>query len=170
MKELRSSDVHRLRAAQGWLELGNHHEAGEELERISADLRAHPRVLEMRWHICAQSGQWDACADLARAITHTEPNGATGWLHLAYSVRRMDKGSVKSAWDTLVSVADRFPNVPTVAFNLACYACLLGNLNEGWHWLEKAAAVGDARQVKSMALNEPDLKPFWKRIAKWRPQ
>lgn len=46
MTPLEHPDVHHLRAAQGWLELGNHLEADKELERITPQLRAHPDVLD----------------------------------------------------------------------------------------------------------------------------
>ena len=42
-------DSMHLEAAQGWLELGNHEEANEELELIDAPLRVHPDVLEGMW-------------------------------------------------------------------------------------------------------------------------
>jgi hypothetical protein len=45
VKPLDLPDIHHLRAAQGWLELGNHLEANEELEKIAPALRAHPSVL-----------------------------------------------------------------------------------------------------------------------------
>jgi hypothetical protein len=35
-------DEHHLNAAEGWLELGNHLEANEELEKIEAFIRPHP--------------------------------------------------------------------------------------------------------------------------------
>jgi hypothetical protein len=41
MKSLEHPDSLHLRAAQGWLELGDHLEANEELERISPPLRVH---------------------------------------------------------------------------------------------------------------------------------
>ena len=50
-----------LEAAQGWLELGNHEEANEELELIDAPLRSHPDVLEVRWGIYAKVKNWEAC-------------------------------------------------------------------------------------------------------------
>jgi hypothetical protein len=28
-------------------------------------------------------------------------------------------------------------------------------------WLEKACALGDARKIKHMALQDPDLEPLW---------
>jgi hypothetical protein len=42
-------DIHHLRTAVGWLELGNHLEADAELDNITPVLRAHPDVLEIRW-------------------------------------------------------------------------------------------------------------------------
>jgi len=45
------ADLRHLQAAQGWLELGNHLEANEELENITAKHRAHPAVLELRWQM-----------------------------------------------------------------------------------------------------------------------
>ena len=50
---LQPPDSMHLTAAQGWLELGNHEEAFEELEKIDAPLRGHPDVLEVRWGIYA---------------------------------------------------------------------------------------------------------------------
>ena len=47
-KALGHPDNLHLQAAQGWLELGNHVEANEELEKIVSTLRSHPDVLEIR--------------------------------------------------------------------------------------------------------------------------
>jgi hypothetical protein len=47
MTSLQAIDLNILRAAEGWLELGNHLEANEELENITPKLRAHPDVLEI---------------------------------------------------------------------------------------------------------------------------
>jgi hypothetical protein len=40
MNPLSPPDTHHLRAAEGWLELGNHLEANAELENIMPELRA----------------------------------------------------------------------------------------------------------------------------------
>jgi hypothetical protein len=52
LKPLESSDLHYLRAAQGWTELGNALEAARELERITPEQWAHPEVLKVRAKIC----------------------------------------------------------------------------------------------------------------------
>jgi hypothetical protein len=57
IKPLSDSDMHHLRAAQGWVELGNHLEADTELEKIEDKYRIHPDVLEVRWGIYARQKQ-----------------------------------------------------------------------------------------------------------------
>ncbi len=51
MKSLDDHDKRHFEAAQGWLILGNHLEANEELENITPVFRAHPDVLALRWAI-----------------------------------------------------------------------------------------------------------------------
>ena len=49
---------HNLRAAQGFLELGDPDSAWEELEMIPAEERAHPLVLRMRVYIYREKARW----------------------------------------------------------------------------------------------------------------
>ena len=51
-------------------------------------------------------------------------------------------------------------------YNLACYECQLGNLDRAKRWLEKAFELGDARNMKLAALDDPDSEPLWKVIGK----
>ena len=162
---LEPPDIFHLRAACGWLELGNHLEANEELENITPKLRAHPDVLEIRWQIYAKEFKWDACVDIARAITKLDPARDSGWIHLAYSTRRATNGGLEAARNILTSAAEKFPTVPIIPYNLACYACQLGNLKEAWQWLEKAFDIGDSKKLKLMALDDHDLEPLWTDIS-----
>ena len=50
------------------------------------------------------------------------------------------------AWDNLLPVAGKFPEVGTIPHNLACYACRLGNLEQAQSWLEKAMGVQGKRK------------------------
>ena len=74
MNDLTGADLHSLRAAQGWAELGNYHEADEELENITASLRSHPDALQVRWHIHAHAKNWAACAVIAEALEKQAPS------------------------------------------------------------------------------------------------
>lgn len=168
MKPLEPPDSIYLRAAEGWLGLGDHIEANEELEKITPQLRTHPDVLEMRWHIYAKENKWEACADIARAVTKIAPERPDGWVHLAYSLRRAKGGGLQAAWDALLPVAEKFPKVTIIPYNLSCYAAQMNRLDGARDWLKKAFAIGRKTkcfdQIRLMALNDPDLKPLWDQI------
>ena len=51
----------------------------------------------------------------------------------------------------------RFPNDFIVPYNLACYACQLGDLVSAKSWLERALKRGKRKVVKRMALDDSDL-------------
>jgi predicted Zn-dependent protease len=163
---LTESDKFHIRAAQGWLGLGSHIEADAELDNVTPQLRALPVVLELRFQIYAKATKWDAARDIADAITKQLPDYAGGWLHLAYATRRMTGGSVEAAFGVLRPAADRFPQEPTIPYNLACYSCKMGKKKEAWNWLEKAFDIApNPAELKSMALDDPDLEPLWMDIA-----
>jgi predicted Zn-dependent protease len=169
VKPLDAPDIHRLRAAEGWLELGAGEEALRELDEVSPQEKDHPAVLELRFQIFAKKAEWDVCRDIADAITKVIPTSAGGWLHLAYATRRATGGSVQAAFDILHPMAERFPDEPTIPYNLSCYACQLGRLADARHWLKRAFAVGNVKPLKMMALDDRDLEALWEEIPQMEP-
>jgi tetratricopeptide (TPR) repeat protein len=164
-QELQPPDSHHLLAAQGWLELGNNSEAGEEIARISPTNLDHPDVLELRWAICAAGQRWEAGLAIAETLLRVAPDRASGWLHRAYALRRVKGGGLERAWEVLRPVYEKFPKAEVVSFNLACYAAQMGRLNEAWEWLHKSMeAAGDVSVIKNMALADTDMQPLWERI------
>ncbi len=163
-KHLAQEDERYLIAAEGWLGLGDHLSANEELEQISADWRAHFQVLIVRLNIYWMAKKWEACIEIANAIVRATPDILYGWIGRSYALHELKR--TQEAWDSLVRVTKKFPKEPIIPYNLSCYACQLGKLETALSWLDKAFAVGDAPQVKLMALADPDLKPLWHRIAK----
>ena len=165
VKNLEPPDTHHLKAAVGWLELGNHAEAGEEIARVSAANLNHPDVLEVRWAICAEGKSWAAAAEVAQALVTVAPERASGWVHRAYAVRRAVHGSLAQAEKLLLKALHNFPKESIIPYNLACYAAQRGRLDEAWDWLHKAMEVeGDVKTIKQRALGDTDLKPLWERI------
>jgi tetratricopeptide (TPR) repeat protein len=158
MNPLPIPDSHHLQAAQGWIELGDHLEANQELERITPQLRTHPDVLEVRWHICAKVEKWNACVDLAEAIIKLDPNRPEAWVHRSFALHELER--TKEAFDQLLPVVGRFPKVWTIPYNLACYCAQLGLLDECRKWFKKAMAI-DEHTVKKQAIDDPDLQPLW---------
>jgi len=64
----------------------------------------------------------------------------------------------------LLPVVDKFPKEHIIRYNLACYACQLGNLKEARDWLKKASDLVGTKQIKLMARKDADLEPLWKEI------
>ena len=84
----------------------------------------------------------------------------------SYSTSRTRNGGLSVARTILSDATKKIPIVPVIPYNLACYACQLGNLKEARQSLEKAFALGDSKQLKLMALDDPNLEPLWKEIGK----
>ena len=163
--ELRPPDSHHLLAAEGWLELGNAAEAGNEIDRVDSAHLDHPDVLEMRWAICAAGERWEPGLAIAETLLRVAPRRASGWLHQAYALRRIKGGGLQRAWDALRPAYEKFPKAEIISFNLACYAAQLGRLDDAWEWLHKSMeAAGDVDVIKKMALADMDLHPLWDRI------
>jgi tetratricopeptide (TPR) repeat protein len=159
-------DRHHLSAAIGWLELGNHSEAGEEIGRISPENLHDPDVLEVRWQICALGGSWDSALTIAEHLIQAAPDRVAAWLHRAYALRRSSNGSLQAATEALRPAFDKFPKAALVPYNLACYACQLGQVDAAVDWLKHAMRRAEkAATIKEMALADEDLRPLRKLIA-----
>lgn len=157
-------DSHHLRAALGWLELGNAVEAEAELDKIAPALQKHPAVLAVRFEIHSKTANWDAAVQIAGTQVNLTPEDPGAWISLAYATRRKSGGGIPQARDILARAHSKFPDQGLIPYNLACYDCQLGRLNEAWQWLQKAFALGDLKQIKKMALADPDLQSLWKKI------
>jgi predicted Zn-dependent protease len=151
-------------AAQGWLELGNCVEAAAELSHLRESLQPHPDVLELRWEIAARRNQWGEALVVARQLVGVAPERPSGWLHQSYALRRVPGEGLRRAWEALLPVAEKFPDEPIVAYNLSCYACQLGELEQARTWFKRALESGGRERIRLRALRDPDLEPLWQEI------
>ena len=161
IKALEPPDSIYLNAAIGWLELGNWLEANEELELITPIKRAHPNVLRLRWEIYASAQKWEMAVEVARELSEMLPDISWGFIHYAFALHCLKR--TKEAYAVLIPVVDKFSDY-LIRYNLACYSCQLGNLKESKQWLEKAIELAGKKEIRLMALDDPDLKPLWKEI------
>ena len=155
MKQLQPPDIHHLNAAEGWLGLGNALEAEQELRQLSAEAQSHPEVLRVRYHWYGQSKEWERAAETAQLICQILPETPFGWIHLAYALHELKR--TREAYNVLIPVVDRFPEEYVIRYNLACYACQMGVLEEARAWLKKAIALAGPEIIKQMGLTDPDL-------------
>ncbi len=161
MEPLPPPDSMHLLAAQGWLELGDPSEAAADLNRVSAAGREHPDFLEMQWQLFVRNKQWLDALRVAEAICRLAPESPFGWIHRSYCLHELRR--TQEAWDALLPTAERFPKEWLVCYNLACYACQLGWMDQARAWFRRALQRGDSREIERLAATDPDLKPMIQR-------
>ncbi len=168
---LEPPDSHLIRAAEGWLELGLPDEAEAELSQLSAAAKTHPQALHASWAVHAHRTEWNLAHAVAESLVQAVPDDAIGWVHRAYATRRMNGGGLQAAWDALRPAVELFPDETLIPYNLACYACQLGRLDAGRHWLGRAREVAVKQKsraaIQAMALADPDLAPLREEILRW---
>jgi tetratricopeptide (TPR) repeat protein len=165
MVELKLPDIHYLNAATGWLELGNAVEALAEFERISPEHRNHPDVLETEWVIRSERKEWARGLEITRKLMEISPNNPSSWIHYSFSLHELKQ--TKAARAQLIPALEKFPDVATIPYNLACYACQLGDYDEARQWLDQAVRIKGKKEIKQMALKDADLAPMREEIEKY---
>ena len=161
-KPLDPPDSHHLSAAQGWIELHDSDAAENELEKVDPSLRMHPMFLLVRWELYAHAKHWQAARMIAEYLVEKCPEEPIGWLQRSYTLHAM--GRTPEAFQLLLPAAPKFPRISTVPYHLSCYACSLGHVQEAWHWLDKAIGGKDGDRIKSLALEDPILRPLWEHL------
>lgn len=142
-----------LEACRGYIDLGMYHDAWNELERLPPELRAKVDVIDLRLEIYQALGKWESARVLSESMAKHDPSNPNWWIMWAYSLRR--EKSIHEAREVLQQAAIHHPGVALIQYNLACYACVLGDMKEAHRLLPVAFAL-DA-ELKKVALDDPDL-------------
>ena len=148
-----------IKAAQGYLALGMPLEADAELDEIDPELRDYSGVLCYRLKVYRALEKWDLMQTVARTLTRREPGVPDWWVALANATRRL--GSVENARSILLKVVEIQSNVAILHYNLACYECQLGNVEEAKSRLKQAFELEPRYRVK--APEDEDLEALWDR-------
>src|SRR5436190_1295396 len=112
------------------------------------------------WEVYAVAKKWEAALEIAASSIQQDPEDPLAWVHRSYCLHELKR--TQEARDNLLSVVDKFPISATMRYNLACYECQLGRLDQAKQWLEKAFKLGDAKRMKLASLADRDLEPLWK--------
>lgn len=163
LKPLEPPDSLHLRAAEGWIGLGDLASAREELDQIAPAHQGHLAVLFVRCQLSFKAEKWEEAAEISKNLTRSLPDGAAGWILFAYSMRRKAGGGIPQAKEILMGAERKFPRDYLFPFNLACYCSQLSQFDEARGWLDKALAI-DKKTVQTLAASDPDLKPLWESI------
>ena len=92
------------------------------------------------------------------------PGEPTGWIDRSFALHELDR--TQDAFENLLSVVGQFETISTLPYNLACYACQLGDHADAMNWFLKARDVDDGQDWLKIALADPDLEPIRDEILK----
>jgi tetratricopeptide (TPR) repeat protein len=151
--------------ASGWLELGKLKEAEMALSKVPAKYRLTIPVLNVRVAICLATERWEVAEGFAGVLTKMEPDEPDHWVSLACAKRRTR--SVAVAEKVLLRAREKFPDCAAIFFNLACYSSLQGNFDLVADLLEKASELDP--DFEKLALEDPDLEPYWRSLGLQTP-
>lgn len=145
-----------LTAAEGYVELGMYLDADAELDRIDPYARHVPEVLVVRVEIYRALGKWELMQTVARKLTHYDSKDVQAVVWLAYATRRAE--SIQAAKAILLDAVEHLP-AAIIHYNLACYECQLGEVEVAKVRLQHAFKL--EKELRSVALDDEDLKPIW---------
>jgi Flp pilus assembly protein TadD len=162
-------EAFQLAAAEGWIELGNLDEARAELEQIGLARRQHPAVLAVECQLLMAGAHWDSVVAVAEHWVERAPGRPEAWIQRSYALHELRR--TREAWDKLLPAATLFPRDTTIAYNLGCYACQLGEMDAARRWLRQSLRLcPEAARVrwKASAMRDPDLAPLREELARDR--
>ncbi len=146
----------RLSHAKGYLELGMLAEAAAELAQVQEPESSGLDFLSVRLALLQEQQDWPALRDCAGDYARRAPEEPAAWVTWAYATRRAD--SLSAAQKILLEAIPHHPANGTIQFNLACYACQLGELPDARHHLDLAIALD--KDFAEAATTDPDLAPL----------
>jgi Flp pilus assembly protein TadD len=162
MKNEDSGLVRQVLAAQGFLELGMIEDAMNALEEIEPEKKTDIRVLAMRAAICRRAEAWGQLEVVASFLVRQQPSNARWWVEWAYATRRAK--SLEEAERVLLRAVEIHPSEAVIHFNLGCYACQMGRIEDAKARIARAVKLD--RRFQVAALKDPDLEPMWVEFGK----
>ncbi len=144
----------RIEYASGFLALGMVKDAAAELRAVAAADVDTPEVLHLWIALYHETKEWPRLVGVAERLAREAPELEQGWISWAYALRELEE--VEAAQTVLREAEPRHGEASAVLhYNLACYACLLGDRDEARRRLATAVEM-DADFAES-AREDPDL-------------
>ena len=135
-------------------------EANTELDKIDPFNRAAPEVLALRIAIYRGLEKWELMQEIAKRLADFQPDDIQWTIPFAYATRRAD--SIPAAKEVLLNAESKFPKEAAIKYNLACYFCQTGEIQNAKNYLKKAFEID--LNWRMAALEDEDLKLLWESL------
>lgn len=149
-----------IQAARGYFELEMLKESLQQLDSLTFEEQLRPETLEVRILVLMKARKWKLALSAAEKLCTVAPDAPIGYIHTAFCLHEL--GRTREAKETLLDGPSGLVNDPTYHYNLACYECVLGNLNAAQVYLETSVSL-DA-DLREFSRQDPDLKPLYDSI------
>jgi Flp pilus assembly protein TadD len=144
-----------LRYAAGYLELEMTTEASAELEAIAFPDQLAPPVLAVRIELHMAGKEWEKVASIGAQLARIKPAEERAWISWAYALRELQQvGEARAV--LLEAEALHGKTSAVLHYNLACYYCLLGDVDTARKRLAQACAMEPG--FTEGARTDPDLQ------------
>ena len=77
--------------------------------------------------------------DMAKRLVDFQPDDIQWTISLAYATRRAN--SIQAAKEVLLNAEPKFPKEPVIKYNLACYFCQTGEIQNAKNYLKRAFEI-----------------------------
>jgi len=148
------TDLHRrIAAAQGYLELGLHEEAREELAALPVEAHGRVDVIEIALLCLMGEHRWEEAFALASKLCLEEPSEPGGFIHAAFCLHEM--GRTAEALDFLGRGPAALRTKPVYFYNMGCYHAKLAQVDKALRYLRQAFEMDGT--LRRYARKDPDL-------------
>ena len=141
-------------------------DAARALEEIELEDKTRKEVLYAQVNLYVAAEKWYLAAAVAGHLVKADPKNPGTWINLAHLVRRAE--NVEQAERVLLKARAWHPKDALIAFNLACYASVMGRMEEAKIRLKFAIKLD--RNIRRLVLADRDLQPLWAWIGLDPPQ
>lgn len=145
-----------LLAAQGYFELEMHTDALKELDTLPFPDQLRAEVLELRVLVLMKACRWKEALLASEKLCAVAPEASIGYIHAAFCLHEL--GRTREAKDVLLEGPSCIVNEATYHYNLACYECVLGNIETARAYFDTSVSMD--KNLRDYAKEDPDLKPL----------
>ncbi len=151
----------RILAAQGYVELGLHAEAREQLTNLPTEALTRVDVQEILLLCLMAEQRWPEALEMTLRLCEEEPDEPGGFIHAAYCLHEM--GRTADALEILRKGPAALRSKAVYYYNLGCYHAQLGNVEQALKLLRQSFEMDGS--LRSVARKDQDLDQLRAQLA-----